>query len=66
MKLYTNGCSFTQGSFPFSHEFIEQSYNGYVYKSEKQEFVWPWLLGEHFEFTFNHGKMSTGFDRSLF
>lgn len=64
MKLYTNGCSFTQGTYPFTHEEnICQTYNGYEYNAEKQDFVWPWVLGKHFDFVFNHGKMATGFDR---
>lgn len=67
MKLYTNGCSFTQGTIPFTSdtngEKICQHYNGYEFIAEKQDFVWPWFLGKHFDFVFNHGKMATGFDR---
>ena len=67
MKLYTNGCSFTQGTYPFTSgtngEKICQHYNGYEFIAEKQDFVWPWMLGKHFDFVFNHGKMATGFDR---
>jgi hypothetical protein len=65
LKLYTNGCSYTQGTMPFSHDMVEQSYNGYKYFAEKQDFVWPWQLSAHFEFTFNHGRAATGVDRLL-
>lgn len=71
MKLYTNGCSFTQGTIPFTQDRTGpwtdglpcQSYNGYEYYAEIQDFVWPWVLGKNFDFVFNHGKMATGFDR---
>lgn len=72
MKLYTNGCSFTQGTYPFTHpgnppyeDLPCQRYNDYTYFAEQQDFVWPWILGKDFDLVFNHGKMSTGFDRTV-
>jgi hypothetical protein len=65
MKLYTNGCSMTQGCRPFTQDSIQQSHGGYSYWSEKRDFVWPWVLEEHFDIMFNHAKMATGLDRTL-
>lgn len=63
MKLYTNGCSFTNGHQPFDELNITQTYNDFTLESDLKKFAWPWILGKEFDFTFNHGRYATGLDR---
>lgn len=65
MKLYTNGCSFTNGHQPFDEHKITQTYKDYSIESDLKKFAWPWVLGEHFDFTFNHGRYASGLDRTV-
>lgn len=65
MKLYTNGCSFTQGHHPYEDNNFTQSYNGLEYTSFYRSDIWPWQLGVNFEYTFNHGRQATGLDRTI-
>ena len=65
MKLYTNGCSFTNGHQPFDeHKFI-QTYKDFSVETDLKKIAWPWVLGEHFDFTFNHGRYASGLDRTV-
>ena len=65
MKLYTNGCSFTQGSIPFEKLEHTQVYNDYEYTTCYDSTLWPWQLRDNFEFVFNHARYGTGADRLL-
>ena len=65
MKLYTNGCSFTNGHQPFDELKFTQTYKDYSVETDLKKFAWPWVLGEHFDFTFNHGRYASGLDRTV-
>jgi len=53
MKLYTNGCSFTQGHAIEGNSTIYKA-NNFKYMSDvKDDRAWPWQLG--FDHVFNHG-----------
>lgn len=65
MKLYTNGCSFTQGSIPFEKLEHTQVYNDYEYTTSYDSTLWPWQLRDNFELVFNHARYGTGADRLL-
>lgn len=65
MKLYTNGCSFTNGHQPFDELKVDQTYKGYTAQTDLKKFAWPWVLGQEFDFTFNHGRYASGLDRTI-